>query len=159
MSKNKIQKMTIFASSPTYFDALKTNMNSKNWKSNILWSFWLFCFTSFTLPVLWPKWPEYVTFSFFWVHICFQRIEIRRRRCKYCHFLDFYFRHFIYFLKIMQMFINRELQSFKIYFKNRSINGKNLVKLIGKWLRECKGWNPWAFGEVWKKMALLYVFC
>ena len=49
------------------------------------------------------------------------------------------------------MLINRELQSLKIYFKNRSINGKNLVKLIGKWLRECKGWNPWAFGEVWKK--------
>ena len=32
--------MTIFTSYPMYFDALNTNMNSKNCKCNILWPFW-----------------------------------------------------------------------------------------------------------------------
>ena len=32
--------MTIFASYPMYIDALRTNINSKNQKSIIYWSFW-----------------------------------------------------------------------------------------------------------------------
>ena len=40
MSKINFQNMTIFTSYPMYFDALNTNMNSKNCKCNILWPFW-----------------------------------------------------------------------------------------------------------------------
>ena len=147
-SKFFFQNMMIYASYPMYFDALKTNMNSKNRKSDIFrtfrpqnWSFGGDRRILGNMTTLEPKWPQndhkMLLFLNFWVHICFQRIEIHRIRCKNCQILIIFFRHFIYFLKIMQMFINRELQSFKIYFKNRSINGKNLVKWIGKWLREC----------------------
>ena len=41
MSKINFQNMTIFTSYPMYFDALNTNINLKNRKCNILWSFWL----------------------------------------------------------------------------------------------------------------------
>ena len=54
--------MTIFTSYPMYFDALNTNMNSKNRKSNTFWPFWLENYslamiTGFRekLPVLEPK--------------------------------------------------------------------------------------------------------
>ena len=105
MSKINFQNMTIFTSYPMYFDALNTNINLKNRKCNILWSFWLQNWSF--LPnqaimakwaVFGPKWPQYVTFAIFRVHICVQRIEIHKIRCKNRHILKIYFWHFIYFL-------------------------------------------------------------
>ena len=106
ISKKKYQILTIFASYSMYFDALKMNMNSKIWKSNICWSFWLQSghipqnpTITAKWPVLWQKWLENITFSIFRVHICFQRIEIRRSRCKNRHILDFFFSTFYLFFE------------------------------------------------------------
>ena len=38
--KNNFRNVTIFISYPMYFGALRTNINSKNQKSIIKWSFW-----------------------------------------------------------------------------------------------------------------------
>ena len=113
--KNNFRNVTIFISYPMYFGALRTNINSKNQKSIIKWSFWPQNW-AFPLnlkitggfgakrPILRPKWPLNDTFSIFWVDIRSQRIEIHRIRYKNRHISKIFFWIFIYFLATSNAF-------------------------------------------------------
>ena len=54
-----------------------------------------------------PKWPQNVTWAIFRVHVCVQRIEIHRIRCKNRHFLEINFWYFIYFSSRLSNFLLR----------------------------------------------------